>query len=120
MKVVNVFVPIQMTIGDDEDISSEVHKVLDLINQNLNTSFELTDVSPQILTGGIDESDIVVQEENNEARVLKIVMERYGSLATLKMAMYEDSDVVEVNIADDLNDEIDGAEILDIIHKLLK
>jgi hypothetical protein len=55
----------------------------------------------------------------NQDKVLKAVMERYGSLSTLKMAMWEDEDVVEVNLADDLNDELDGNEILDIVRKLL-
>jgi hypothetical protein len=55
----------------------------------------------------------------NHRKVLKAVMERYGSLSTLKMAMWEDEDVVEVNLEDDLNYEIDGNEILDIVRNLL-
>ena len=44
--------------------------------------------------------------------ILKAIMERYGSLSTLKMAMYEDTDTVLVNLADDMNDEISEEEIL--------
>ena len=55
----------------------------------------------------------------NQDKVLKAVMERYGSLSTLKMAMWEDEDVVAVNLADDLNDELYEDEILDIVRKLL-
>ena len=51
--------------------------------------------------------------------ILKAIMERYGSLSTLKMAMYEDTDTVLVNLADDMNDEISEEEILKYIHKIL-
>jgi hypothetical protein len=51
--------------------------------------------------------------------ILKAIMERYGSLSTLKMAMYEDTDTVLVNLADDMNDEISEEEILLYIHKIL-
>jgi hypothetical protein len=47
-------------------------------------------------------------------------MQRYGSLATLKMAMWEDEDVVLVNLADDLNDEFHEDQILTIIKDLLR
>ena len=56
---------------------------------------------------------------NNEGRILKSIMDRYGSLATLKMCMYEDTDVVLVNLSDDMNDEISEQEILNYIHKVL-
>lgn len=56
---------------------------------------------------------------DHHTKVLKAVMERYGGLSTLKMAMWEDEDTVLVNIADDLNDELDEEEILTIIRKLL-
>jgi hypothetical protein len=51
--------------------------------------------------------------------ILKAIMERYGSLSTLKVAMYEDTDTVLVNLADDMNDEISEEEILKYIHKIL-
>ena len=54
---------------------------------------------------------------DNEGRILKSIMERYGSLSTLKMCMYEDTDVVLVNLADDMNDEISEQEILNYIHQ---
>ena len=56
---------------------------------------------------------------DNEGMILKSIMERYGSLSTLKMCMYEDTDVVLVNLADDMNDEISEQEILNYIHKVL-
>ena len=51
--------------------------------------------------------------------ILKAIMERYGSLSTLKVAMYEDTDTVLLNLADDINDEISEEEILKYIHKIL-
>jgi hypothetical protein len=51
--------------------------------------------------------------------MLKAIMERYGSLSTLKMAMYEDSDTVLVNLEDDLNGEFTEEEILIYIHKII-
>ena len=33
--------------------------------------------------------------------MLKAIMERYGSLSTLKQALYEDTDTVLVNLCDD-------------------
>lgn len=56
---------------------------------------------------------------DNESRILKTIMERYGSLTTLKMCMYEDTDTVLVNLSDDMNDEIYEQEILNYIHKVL-
>jgi hypothetical protein len=58
--------------------------------------------------------------ERNTDRVRVAVMQRYGSLATLKMAMWEDEDVVLVNLADDLNDEFHEDQILTIIKDLLR
>lgn len=58
--------------------------------------------------------------ERNTDRVRVAVMQRYSSLATLKLAMWEDDDTVIVNIADDLNDEIEENEILTIIKDLLR
>ena len=37
--------------------------------------------------------------------MLKAIMERYGSLSTLKQVLYEDTDTVLVNLCDDVNDE---------------
>lgn len=51
--------------------------------------------------------------------MLKAIMERYGSLSTLKMAMYEDTDTVLVNLCDDTNDEITEEEFLLYIHKII-
>ena len=45
--------------------------------------------------------------ERNTDRVRVAVTQRYGSLATLKLAMWEDEDVVLVNLADDLNYDIE-------------
>jgi len=56
---------------------------------------------------------------DKETRILNAIMERYGSLSTLKVAMYEDTDSVLVNLADDMNDEISEEEILIYIHKIL-
>jgi len=56
---------------------------------------------------------------DNDSRILKAIMERYGSLSTLKVAMYEDTDTVLVNLADDLNDELYEDEILKYIHRVL-
>jgi len=54
-----------------------------------------------------------------ESVILKAIMERYSSLSTLKLAMYEDEDTVLVNLHDDLNYELEEQEILDYIHKIL-
>jgi len=58
--------------------------------------------------------------ERNTDRVRVAVMQRYGSLATLKLAMWEDEDVVLVNLSDDLNDEFHEDQILTIIKDLLR
>jgi len=55
---------------------------------------------------------------DKESVILKAIMERYGSLSTLKLAMYEDEDTVLVNLHDDLNYELEEQEILDYIHKI--
>lgn len=54
-----------------------------------------------------------------ETVCLKAIMKRYGSLSTLRQAMYEDTDVVLVNLADDLNDQFDENEILIYIQKIM-
>jgi hypothetical protein len=51
--------------------------------------------------------------------MLKAIMERYGSLSTLKMAMYEDTDTVLVNLCSDTNDEITEDEFLLYIRKII-
>ena len=82
---------------------------------------------PDFFYDGMDLS--VFQEEvvekaelvaDNHTKVLRVVMERYEGLSTLKLAMWEDEDVVLVNLADDLNDELSEEEILVIIRNLLK
>jgi hypothetical protein len=54
-----------------------------------------------------------------ETIVLKAIMERYGSLSTLKLAMYEDTDTVLVNLSDDIDDKFSEKEILLYILKIL-
>lgn len=56
---------------------------------------------------------------DKETIMLKAIMERYGSLSTLKMAMYEDTDTVLVNLCDDTNDEITEDEFLLYIRKTI-
>jgi hypothetical protein len=65
-------------------------------------------------------NQIKIKVMDNHSRVLKAVMERYGSLSTLKLAMWEDEDTVLVNLADDLNDELEENEILTIVRNLLR
>lgn len=68
------------------------------------------------------EEEVVEKVElvaDNHTKVLRAVMERYEGLSTLKLAMYEDEDVVLVNLADDLNDELSEEEILAVIHKFI-
>jgi hypothetical protein len=50
--------------------------------------------------------------------ILKSIMERYGSLSTLRVALYEDTDTVLVNLCDDLDDEYTEEEILIYIHSI--
>lgn len=52
-------------------------------------------------------------------KVLRAVILRYSSLTTLKLAMWEDEDTVLVNLADDLNYEIEENDLLTIIKNLL-
>lgn len=56
---------------------------------------------------------------DKETRILEAIMNRYGSLSTLKVAMWDDEDTVLVNLAIDMNDEILEEEILKYIHKIL-
>lgn len=53
-------------------------------------------------------------------KILKAVMERYNGLSTLKLAIWEDEDVVLVNLADDLNNEFTEDQILTTIKDLLR
>lgn len=53
-------------------------------------------------------------------KVLRAVMQRYGGLATLELAMWEDEDVVLVNLAYDLNYDIKENDLLTIIKDLLR
>ncbi len=52
-----------------------------------------------------------------ESIVLKAIMERYGNLSTLYMAMYECEDTVLVNLASDVDDEFSEDEIYLMIKK---
>jgi hypothetical protein len=52
-------------------------------------------------------------------KILKAIIDRYVGLSTLRVAMYEDLDVVLINLADDLDDEFSEYEILDYIHEIL-
>lgn len=60
-----------------------------------------------------------MKNSTNQAKVLKAVMDRYGSLTELHEGMREDVDTVLVNLDDDLDDELSDDELLSIIHKLL-
>lgn len=60
-----------------------------------------------------------MEKSTNQDKVLKAVMERYGSLTELQEGMREDIDTVLVNLNDDLNDELSDNELLSIIHTLL-
>lgn len=51
--------------------------------------------------------------------ILKSIMERYGSLPTLKVGMYEDTDTVLVNLCDDLDDEYTEEEVLEYIRLII-
>ena len=51
--------------------------------------------------------------------MLKAVMERYGSLSTLRQALYEDTDTVLVNLCDDVNDEVIEEEFLTYFREIL-
>ena len=51
--------------------------------------------------------------------MLKAIMERYGSLSTLRNALYECTDTVLVNLCDDVDDTITEDEFLLYIRKIL-
>lgn len=53
-------------------------------------------------------------------KIRKAVIERYGSLSALKIAIWEDEDTVLVNLCDDLNDEFTEEQILTTIKDLLR
>ncbi len=62
MKTVNVFVCIQMDIlADDDDHVSEVHSILELVNETI--SLANFNSQPQILIMNVSDSDIVDQDE---------------------------------------------------------
>jgi len=58
-------------------------------------------------------------EKDIKTTMLKAVMERYGSLSTLKQALYEDTDTVLVNLCNDVNDEITEDEFLTYFRQIL-
>ena len=51
--------------------------------------------------------------------MLKAIMERYGSLSTLKQALYEDTDTVLVNLCDDTDDVITEEEFSTYFREIL-
>jgi len=57
--------------------------------------------------------------EDKETIMLRSVMERYGSLSTLKLALYEDTDTVLVNLCDDVNDKVEEEDFLTYFRKIL-
>lgn len=58
-------------------------------------------------------------QEDNKTIMLRSIMERYGSLTTLKQALYEDTDTVLVNLCDDVNDTITEEEFLTYFRLIL-
>jgi len=54
-----------------------------------------------------------------ETVVLKAIMERYGDLSTLRVALYEDTDTVLMNLSVDIDDQFSEDEILLYIRKIL-
>jgi predicted NAD-dependent protein-ADP-ribosyltransferase YbiA (DUF1768 family) len=56
---------------------------------------------------------------DKETTMLKAIMERYGSLTTLKQALYEDTDTVLVNLCDDVDDTITEDEFLTYFRLIL-
>jgi len=58
-------------------------------------------------------------EKDIKTTMLKAVMERYGSLSTLKQALYEDTDTVLVSSYNDVNDEITEDEFLTYFRQIL-
>lgn len=57
--------------------------------------------------------------KDKETIILRAVMERYGSLSTLKQELYEDTDVVLVNLCDDVDDAIEEEEFLTYFRLIL-
>jgi hypothetical protein len=58
-------------------------------------------------------------QEDNKTIMLRSIMERYGSLSTLKQALYEDTDTVLVNLCADVNDTITEEEFLTYFRLIL-
>ena len=54
---------------------------------------------------------------DNESKILKAIMERFGSLTTLLSCMKDDADTVIENISSDSG--VEYGEIEDYIHKIL-
>lgn len=54
-----------------------------------------------------------------EDRISNAVKERYITIPTLKLCLWEDEDTVLVNISDDLNYEVEEDKILITIKKLI-
>jgi hypothetical protein len=57
--------------------------------------------------------------KDNKTIMLKAVMERYGSLSTLKQALYEDTDTVLVNLCDDVDYEVEEEDFLTYFREIL-
>lgn len=58
--------------------------------------------------------------EIDRIKIKTTVIRRYGSLATLKLCMWEDEDTVLINLTDDLDNEIKENDLLTIIKDLLR
>lgn len=56
---------------------------------------------------------------DKETPMLRSIMERYGSLITLKQALYEDTDTVLVNLCDDVDYEVEEEEFLTYFRTIL-
>jgi predicted NAD-dependent protein-ADP-ribosyltransferase YbiA (DUF1768 family) len=57
--------------------------------------------------------------KDNKTIMLKAVMERYGSLTTLKQALYEDTDTVLVNLCDDVEYAVEEEDFLTYFREIL-
>lgn len=57
--------------------------------------------------------------KDKETIMLRSIMERYGSLSTLKQALYEDTDTVLVNLCADVDDVIEEEEFLTYFRLIL-
>lgn len=57
--------------------------------------------------------------KDNKTIMLKAIMERYGSLSTLKLALYEDTDTVLVNLCDDADYEVEEEDFLTYFREIL-